>query len=106
VFKRHGEKVSMPDLLGTALSVGSVQAVMIRDVDPQGEEGAVLVVSPPPSDTEVKQVLKAYRAAHPRTHWPLRIESVEQFSELATGKIDVQGLPADPSKVVHWWQRL
>lgn len=106
VFKRHGEKVSTGDLLATTLGAWSGQALVAQEIDAHGETGAVIVLAPTPADAEVKAVLRAFRANHPRPHWPLRIESVERFEELATGKLDVQAWRDDPTKVVHWWQRL
>jgi len=105
VFKRHGEKVAVADVLGTTASAWSGQVAVLRDVDGAGEEGAVVVLSPRPEDADVRAILKAFRASHPRPQWPIRIESVATFAVLETGKIDVQGLRDSDEKVVHWWQR-
>jgi acyl-CoA synthetase (AMP-forming)/AMP-acid ligase II len=106
VFKRYGEKISLSSLLSTVLSAWKGQAAFYRQADPRGEEGHVLVVAPRPDDAEVRNVLRALAAKHPRTHWPLRVESLDKLPTLPNGKVDGVSLPAAPGKHEHWRQRI
>jgi acyl-CoA synthetase (AMP-forming)/AMP-acid ligase II len=105
VFKRYGEKISLPALLGAALSAWQGQAAFYRETDPRGEEGHVLVLAPSANDDSARAVLRALAAAYPRTHWPLRIESLPLLPTLPSGKIDSRSLSTHPDRVVHWHQR-
>src|SRR6185436_11426597 len=105
-FKRHGEKISLASLLTTVLRHWQGGAAFYRETDSSGEEGHVLVLSPAPSEDQVRNVLKGFRAGHPRAAWPLRLESAPVMPLLSNGKVDVVGLPAVPGKTVHWYQRL
>lgn len=106
VFKRYGEKISLPVLLNTVATVWPHQAVFYRERDNAGEEGHVLMLSPHPQSSDVQFILQAFRAATARTHWPLRVESAPRLPALPNGKTDVLSLPAMPDKVVHWSQRV
>ncbi len=106
VFKRHGEKISIATLLSTVTGCWPEQAAFYRQPDPAGEEGHVLVVSPHPSTQQVRTVLRAFRAGHPRAHWPLRIESVDALPLLPNGKVDVRAISRLGDKTVHWYQRI
>lgn len=106
VFKRYGEKISLPSLLGTALEAWPGQGAFYRETDPRGEEGHVLVLAPTPDDSAVRTVLRALATRHPRTHWPLRIESLERLPTLSNGKVDVAALKQDPNRTSHWRQHI
>ncbi|MFA4991092.1 MAG: class I adenylate-forming enzyme family protein [Candidatus Omnitrophota bacterium] len=105
VFKRFGEKVSMPQLLDTVRSSWSGEAVFYREKDDNGEDGCVLVVSPEPSEKEYRDILSVFRKNHTRAQWPIRLESVDSFPFLGNGKIDRSALVKRRDKAVHWHQR-
>jgi acyl-CoA synthetase (AMP-forming)/AMP-acid ligase II len=105
VFKRHGEKISLPTLLSTVHQHWQGQAAFYREPDAVGEEGHVLVLAPHCAEDQVRAILKAFRSNHPRAHWPLRLESLEALPLLPNGKVDVRALPARSDRVVHWYQR-
>ena len=46
VFKRYGEKISLPLLLSSVLRNWQGQAAFYREVDPRGEDGHVLLLAP------------------------------------------------------------
>ena len=106
VFKRYGEKISLPQLLTTVKSNWSGDAVFYQEVDPGGEQACVLALSPEPDKQEVRQILMAFRNNHSRPHWPLRIESLEQMPLLPSGKIDTLALAETRDKQLHWRQRI
>ncbi len=106
VFKRHGEKVSIPEVLTTVFAHWSGQASAYREGDRTGEDGFVLVLAPKADDAAVRGILVALRRAHPRAAWPLRIECADRLPELATGKIDVQRLADLDGRETLWHQRI
>lgn len=106
VFKRFGEKISPTRLLRTLYSQWNGQAAFYRENDPSGEEGHVLILSPNPSKNQVWGILKSLREHYPRTHWPLRLESINAFPLLPNGKININHLLKIEKKMVHWRQRL
>lgn len=107
VYKRYGEKITLPRLLNTVQQVWSNQAAFFREKDRSGEEGHVLVIAPSPKVTQVRSVLQAFRKNHPRTHWPLRLESIPIMPMLTNGKIDVVRLKQiTTKKTIHWEQRI
>jgi acyl-CoA synthetase (AMP-forming)/AMP-acid ligase II len=106
VFKRHGEKVSVPEVLTTVFAHWSGQASAYREADRTGEDGFVLVLAPKADDAAVRGILAALRRAHPRAAWPLRIEGADRLPELATGKIDVQRLASLDGRETLWHQRI
>ena len=101
VFKRHGEKVSLPSLTNTVASAWSGQCAFYREVDSAGEEGCNLILAPYADDLSVRPILLALRKNHPRSHWPLRIESVDALPLLSNGKINPRDLLTMPNKIVH-----
>jgi acyl-CoA synthetase (AMP-forming)/AMP-acid ligase II len=106
VFKRHGEKVSLPAILATVHEAWPHAAGVYRTVDRSGEPGYVLVLAPVPEDPKAARVvLKAFRERHGRAHWPLRIEALDALPELANGKLDVPALAAAAPRHVLWDQR-
>jgi acyl-CoA synthetase (AMP-forming)/AMP-acid ligase II len=106
VFKRQGEKISLQSLQATVLDRWAAQAAFYRERDRNGEEGHVLVLAPRPSDDQVRSILSGFRANHPRAWWPLRIEGIDALPLLASGKIDVQALPAAAHRTIYWQQRI
>jgi acyl-CoA synthetase (AMP-forming)/AMP-acid ligase II len=106
VFKRYGEKISLPQILSGVRAHWRGQADAYRETDPQGEAGYVLVLSPPPSEEEVRALLKEVSLKHPRAHWPLRVESCEAMPLLANGKINRGVLAGQRGAQTHWRQRI
>ena len=106
VFKRYGEKVSIPIVLGSVSLAWRGHVGTYREVDSSGEDGYVLVIAPHPSDDEVRDILSALRSNHARSHWPLRIESIDELPFLPNGKIDLQGLGEQADLRQHWRQRI
>jgi acyl-CoA synthetase (AMP-forming)/AMP-acid ligase II len=103
VFKRHGEKVSIPAILESVFSSWNGQAGCYTTHDRLGEQGYVLVLAPQPSATQVRQFLGVLRA-HPRSSWPLRIESRDTLPLLPNGKVDAHALREGSD--VQWHQRI
>jgi acyl-CoA synthetase (AMP-forming)/AMP-acid ligase II len=106
VFKRFGEKISLSNLLKAVGSAWPHGAAFYKDRDPAGEEAHVLVLAPHPAREELREVLKSLRKDFPRTHWPLRIESVDALPLLPNGKTDFLALARLANKHEHWRQRL
>lgn len=106
VFKRYGEKISLPMVLGSVNASWPGQAAFYRETDSLGEVGHVLVLAPPPSQDELRAILATLRHEHSRAHWPLRVESAPLLPLLGNGKIDGRALPGMPGKRVEWSQRL
>lgn len=106
VFKRYGEKISLPQLLESVNEVWPGQAVFYREDDPSGEEGHVLVLSPEATREQVNIILQMFRKRYLRTHWPLRLESMNVYPLLHNGKTDLGALPLVENKTIHWRQRL
>jgi acyl-CoA synthetase (AMP-forming)/AMP-acid ligase II len=106
VFKRHGEKVSIASLATTVGSVWSQQFVFYRDTDTSGEEGCALVLAPAPNTDEILPILLALRKHHPRSHWPLRVEVMQELPILPNGKPDLRTTKASRSKSEIWRQHI
>jgi acyl-CoA synthetase (AMP-forming)/AMP-acid ligase II len=106
VFKRHGEKVSLASLSTTVSKVWPGQFAFYRETDASGEEGCVLVLSPLTAVEGIRPVLLALRKHHPRSHWPLRIESLAELPLLTNGKPDVRSLHSMNSKREVWRQHI
>lgn len=101
IYKRYGEKVSVAQQLDAVRQAwrGDVAAFLERDA--AGEPGHVLVLAPAPGPDEVRAVLKVFRAGFPRSHWPLRLDSVAALPLSANGKPDAAALAAGP-RHTHW----
>jgi len=106
VFKRYGEKVAIPQVLATVNQHWTGQSSSYRDRDSAGEDGFALVLCPVPPEETVRSILQALRALHPRTHWPLRIESRDALPLLPNGKVDGGALKDLDGKLLHWRQRI
>jgi non-ribosomal peptide synthetase component E (peptide arylation enzyme) len=106
VFKRFGEKISLSQLLTTVKAHWGGDAAFYQEVDPAGEQACILVLSPEPSDQQLRDVLMAFRKGYTRPHWPLRVESLDEFPLLPNGKPDLMGLKNADKKKLHWRQRV
>ena len=106
VFKRYGEKISLPQILSTVRNGWQGLAECYRETDRSGEAGYVLVLSPRPSEDQARAILREVSAKHPRAHWPLRLESLQDMPLLANGKVDREHLAGQPEAFVHWRQRI
>ena len=106
VFKRFGEKISLPQLLTTVKAAWGGDAAAFRQPDPAGEPSWVLVLSPEPDQQQLRKVLMAFRKSHTRPHWPLRIESLDFMPLLPNGKPDMLSLKSADNKRLHWRQRI
>ena len=104
VFKRHGEKISLPTILGTMAAVWPGQVAAYRELDRLGEDGWVLALAPVADDAQVRSLLVALRKHHPRAHWPLRIEGHATLPMLSNGKTDLLSLPMHPCATILWRQ--
>ena len=102
VFKRYGEKIALGQILDTVGAAWKGQAHFYREQDGMSEEGYVLVLSPEPAPADVRAVLAGFRSRHPRTHWPLRVEGIDDLPVLPNGKVDLETLPSQEGKTVHW----
>ena len=106
VFKRYGEKLSLAAIAATVNTAWSGECGFYREMDPAGEDGYVLVLSPPADEATLRAILHAFRAGHTRPHWPLRIEALTAMPHMPNGKIDSAALNTAPDKTVLWKQRL
>jgi acyl-CoA synthetase (AMP-forming)/AMP-acid ligase II len=106
IFKRYGEKIALSRILTTVAHAWGGQASAYRERDPAGEEGYVLVVSPPPSAADLSALLRAFRSDYGRAHWPLRIESTPAIPALSNGKTDTHALRTLTDTTAHWRQRI
>lgn len=106
VFKRHGEKVSLPAVLDTVGSAWSGETGVYRTTDRGGEDGYVLVLAPHADGAQVRSVLRALRARHARAQWPLRIEVAPALPRLDNGKLDQTALGHAEDLAVAWDQRI
>lgn len=106
VFKRHGERVSLPSLVATVSAVWPGQCAFYRESDRLGEDGCVLVLAPAAGAEALGGVLLALRREHPRAHWPLRIEAIDSLPLLANGKLDVRSLRESSTAATLWQQHL
>jgi len=105
VFKRFGEKIALPALLDSVNAVWRGSAAFYRETDDFGEPAHVLVLAPTPKDEEIAALLQAFGKSHPRTHWPLRIESLRTLPLTANGKVDVAALARSTGGTVEWRQK-
>lgn len=106
VFKRHGEKISLVRVLSRIKTGWSGEVTFYTEVDAAGEAGHVLLLTPSPSEEELRRLLRVFRTEFPRSHWPLRVESTESLPLMGNGKIDVEACRASTAVSVHWRQRV
>lgn len=106
VFKRYGEKISLPQILGHVRAHWHGQADAYRETDPRGEAGYVLVLAPQPEDVQVRDLLQRLARIYPRSYWPLRVVGLPALPLLANGKVDRSQLPHAAGAVIYWKQHL
>jgi acyl-CoA synthetase (AMP-forming)/AMP-acid ligase II len=106
VFKRHGEKVAVQQIVTNLMSAWKGQAAAYRENDVAGEVGYVLAVAPSPTSIELAGLLQSLREKYPRSHWPLRIESRCSLPSSPNGKLDYLALSSLPGATLHWRQRI
>jgi len=106
IFKRYGEKISLPMLLDSLAGCWPGHGAFYRETDSLGETGHVLVLAPHPDAAQLRAVLSTLRRDHPRTHWPLRIESASDLPLLPNGKVDPAALTQLDDRRVCWSQRI
>ena len=106
VFKRHGEKVSLASLSSTVAAAWPGQLAFYREQDSSGEEGCVLVLTPLSKMENIRPVLMALRHHHPRSHWPIRIETLEELPMLPNGKPDIRQIASSAGKNEIWRQHI
>ncbi|MDC1286924.1 acyl--CoA ligase [Gammaproteobacteria bacterium] len=106
VFKRFGEKISLSNLLKSVNDVWPHGAAFYKDQDSTGEDAHVLMLAPHPQKPQLREVLSRLRKDFPRTHWPLRVESVGELPRLPNGKTDGLALAQMSDKQEQWRQRL
>lgn len=105
VYKRFGEKISIPAVLAAVTRAWPGGSACYRTTDRMGESAHVVVLSPEPAETDIRRVLGELRRSFTRAHWPLRIESRPELPLLANGKPDVRRLAEESDVKVHWTQR-
>ena len=105
VFKRFGEKISLPAIQAAVQRVWSGELAFYREFDSMGENGHVMVLAPHPPDEQLRAVLMELRRNFTRPHWPLRVESVEQLPRLPNNKVDTRVLAERNHVTVEWSQR-
>lgn len=106
VYKRYGEKIALPHLLTSVLKQWFGQAAFYRFKDREGEDAHVLLLSPEPTEMQLRSILQVFRSNHSRAHWPLRIESVRALPVLSNGKIDLIAIKELNDTKIHWRQRV
>lgn len=105
VFKRFGEKISLPTLQSAIERVWDGELAFYREYDSLGESGHVMVVAPHPPTIQLRSILMALRHGFTRPHWPLRVESMEQLPRLPNNKIDTRALAQRNQVTIQWSQR-
>jgi hypothetical protein len=48
----------------------------------------------------------ALRQHHPRSHWPIRIETLEELPMLPNGKPDIRQVASSADKIEVWKQHI
>lgn len=105
VFKRFGEKISLPAIQAAVQRVWTGELAFYREFDSMGENGHVMVLAPHPVGDKLRSVLMELRRNFTRPHWPLRVESVEQLPRLSNNKVDTRLLAERNHVTVQWSQR-
>jgi O-succinylbenzoic acid--CoA ligase len=105
VFKRHGEKVMVSEILKALIERWDGAVASYRARDRRGEDGWVLVVAPEPQAVEVRSLLRVLRERFPRAQWPLRIEGLPSLPQLPNGKVDARSLVGASAATIEWDQR-
>lgn len=103
VFKRHGEKVSLPALAAALGERWTGQIAFLLETAPDGETGHVAVLAPAPDQTELRLMLLSLRRRFRRPLWPIRLDSLPVMPTSANGKPDLQALRSLP-RTILWKQ--
>jgi long-chain acyl-CoA synthetase len=106
VFKRHGEKIALPQVLSTINRRWNGQLGYYREKDGAGEDSYVLVLSPQPTEESMRALMQTFRTSHPRSHWPLRIESASALPLNPNGKVDILAVQRMENRSLLWRQRV
>ncbi len=105
VFIRYGEKISLYTIDDSLKKQWWGESAYYQETDVNGELGYVAVVSPTLNKETSHAIMRQLRLDFPRTHWPLRLESVEEFPLLSNGKVDANKLSSiTREKEIHWLQ--
>jgi long-chain acyl-CoA synthetase len=105
VFKRFGEKISLPAVEAAVQRVWHGELAFYRETDSIGENGHIMVVAPHPEKQQLKAIMMELRRDFSRPHWPLRVESLERLPRLPNNKVDALALKECKDVVVHWSQK-
>lgn len=92
VFKRYGEKISLPLLAQSLRQVWAGDIAFYTEDTPQGETGHVLVLAPHADKEDAKRLMLHLRHHFRRQFWPIRIEAATAIPLLANGKADISVL--------------
>jgi acyl-coenzyme A synthetase/AMP-(fatty) acid ligase len=106
VFKRYGEKIALPQVLSSVNRQWAGQVGYYRERDSAGEDGYVLVLAPQPSRESMRGLMQVFRSSHPRTYWPLRIESAPALPLHPNGKVDSLAVQNMEDRCLLWRQRV
>lgn len=105
VFKRFGEKISLPALESAIERVWDGEVAFYCEPDFVGENAHVMVVAPHPLSLQLRSILMALRHGFTRPHWPLRVESMERLPRLPNHKVDTGALARRHQVTIQWSQR-
>ncbi len=105
VFKRFGEKISLPALHAAVQRVWSGELAFYRVTDTMGENAHVMVLAPRPDREQLRSILAELRRDFTRPHWPLRIESRDRLPRLPSAKVDNGALSEPGGMTLEWSQK-
>ena len=105
VFKRFGEKISLPAIQAAVQRVWQGETAFYRETDSMGENGHVMVIAPNPSKEQLKAIMMELRRDFTRPHWPLRVESMARLPRLPNNKVDALALKEQKEVTIEWSQR-
>lgn len=105
VFKRFGEKISLPALQSAVQRAWLGELAFYRETDSMGENGHIMVLAPHPTNEQLKAIMMELRRDFTRPHWPLRIESMEHLPRLSNNKVDTLALATRANITLQWSQR-
>jgi acyl-CoA synthetase (AMP-forming)/AMP-acid ligase II len=104
VFKRFGEKVSLPTLAASLREVWPGALAFYLDPSDNGEPAHVLLLSPHPDSEAMQKILRHLRTHFRRPLWPVRLEAAAEIPLSRNGKPDVEAIRLLPRDVM-WRQR-
>jgi len=105
VFKRFGEKISLPAIQAAVQRVWVGELAFYRETDTLGENAHVMVLAPRPEREQLRAILAELRRDFTRPHWPFRIESRDQLPRLPSTKVDGGALSQRDGVTVEWSQQ-